>query len=307
MENNHIGLIIAAILLVVIFSLLLVDIASPSYGFFAKVGVGHVGVVEHFGKVREQTLQPGFHITGYFEHVRCVDTRTQRHNYTMEAFSSDIQQVILQVAVNENVSPNSAYKLYTTVGMNYLENLLEPRLQENTKIVISKYTAESLISNRETLSSKILERMQSDMEQYGINVSTISIENIDFTDSYEAAIEAKQVATQEKQRAKTLQEQATMEAQQAAERDRIKAEAEANIKKINAEAEAYSSQLKADAEAYAIAAKTKAEAEGNKQISESLTDKLINYTQAQRWDGKLPQFSGNALPFINVPITQPEN
>ena len=267
-----------------------IDVFNPSYGWFATVPAGHVGVVEHFGQVRESTLMPGFHWTGYFEHIRPVDIRTQRHNYTTEAFSSDIQQVGLTIAVNDNVSPDAAYKLYTTVGMNYLENLLEPRLMENTKVVISKYTAESLIANREKLSSEVLIKMQEDMSQYGINVSSISIENIDFTDAYEAAIEAKQVATQEKQRAKTVQEQQTMETEQKAERDKIAAQAAADVAKINA-----------DAEAYALTAKANAEAEANKKLNASLTEELIRYNQVLRWNGSLPQFMGGegTVPILN--------
>lgn len=268
----------------------LIDIVNPSYGWFAQVPAGHVGVVEHFGQVRESTLQPGFHMTGYFEHVHPVDIRTQRHNYQTEAFSSDIQQVGLTIAVNENISPDAAYKLYTTVGMNYLENLLEPRLMENAKVVISKYTAESLIANREKLSQEVLKKMQADMTQYGIYVSTISIENIDFTDQYEAAIEAKQVATQEKQRAQTQQEQQTMETEQAAKRKKIEAEAAAEVQRINA-----------DAEAYALTAKAEAEAEANKKINASLTNELINYIYANGWDGKLPVYTGGEnIPILNL-------
>ena len=262
-----------------------IDIFNPAYGWCATVPAGHVGVVEHFGQVRESTLQPGFHMTGFFEHVHPVDIRTQRHNY-----NTDIQQVGLMIAVNENISPDAAYKLYTTVGMNYLENLLEPRLMENTKVVISKYTAESLIANREKLSAEVLVKMQADMVQYGINVTAISIENIDFTDQYEAAIEAKQVATQEKQKAQTEEERKTMEAEQAAKRKKIEADADAEVQKINA-----------DAEAYAITARTEAEAEANKKLNASLTDQLINYNQILRWDGKLPTFMGGegTMPILN--------
>jgi regulator of protease activity HflC (stomatin/prohibitin superfamily) len=282
------------IAIIVIVSLIVlgtfIDVVNPGYGWFATVPAGHVGVVEHFGQVSEITLQPGFHMTGYFEHVKPVDVRTQRHNYQTEAFSSDIQQVGLTIAVNENVSPEAAYKLYTTVGMNYLENLLEPRLMENTKVVISKYTAESLIANREKLSSEVLVKMQEDMAQYGIYVSAISIENIDFTDAYEAAIEAKQVATQDKQRAKTVQEQQTMETEQKAERDKIAAQAAADVAKINA-----------DAEAYAITARAEAEAEANKKLNASITDELINYNQILKWNGALPTFMGgeSTIPVLN--------
>jgi regulator of protease activity HflC (stomatin/prohibitin superfamily) len=278
--------IIALVIMIVIG--VIIDIVNPTYGWCATVPAGHVGVVEHFGQVRESTLQPGFHMTGFFEHVHPVDIRTQRHNYNTEAFSSDIQQVGLMIAVNENISPDAAYKLYTTVGMNYLENLLEPRLMENAKVVISKYTAESLIANREKLSAEVLVKMQADMVQYGINVTAISIENIDFTDQYEAAIEAKQVATQEKQKAQTEQERMTMEETQQAERKRIAAQAAADVQKINA-----------DAEAYAITAKADAEAEANKKLNASLTVDLIEYNKILHWNGQLPTITGGGTPIIN--------
>ena len=283
------GIIFAVIGIIIVLGTI-IDIFNPGYGWCATVKAGYVGVVEHFGKVRESTLQPGFHLTSYFEHVHPVDIRTKRRNYTTEAFSSDIQQVGLSIAVNENIFPEAAYKIYTTVGMNYLENLLEPRLMENSKVIISKYTAESLIANREKLSAEILVKMQADMAQYGINVSAISIENIDFTDQYEAAIEAKQVATQEKQKAQTEQERMTMEAEQAAKRKKIEADATAEVQKIQA-----------DAEAYAIRMKAEAEAEANKKLNASLTEELINYNQILRWNGVLPQFVGGegTIPILN--------
>lgn len=282
------GKIATVVIIVIIIIGTLIDVFNPTYGWFATVPAGHVGVVEHFGQVRESTLQPGFHLTGYFEHVHPVDIRTQRRNYQTEAFSSDIQQVGLTIAVNENISPDAAYKIYTTVGMNYLENLLEPRLMENAKVVISKYTAESLIANREKLSAEVLVKMQADMEQYGIHISAISIENIDFTDQYEAAIEAKQVATQEKQKAQTEQERMTMEAEQSAKRKKIEADAAAEVQKIQAEAEAY-----------AITAKAEAEAEANKKLNASLTSELIEYNKILHWDGQLPKFTGGTVPVIN--------
>lgn len=286
------GKLIVIVLVAIVILGTIVDVFNPGYGWFATVQAGHVGVVERFGKVRESTLQPGFHLTSYFEHVRPVDIRTQRHNYVTEAFSSDIQQVGLTIAVNENISPEAAYKLYTTVGMNYLENLLEPRLMENAKVVISKYTAESLIANREKLSSAVLVKMQNDMAQYGIIVTAISIENIDFTDQYEAAIEAKQVATQEKQKAQTEQERMTMEETQQAERKRIAAQAAADVQKINADAEAYAVQVKAEAEA-----------EANKKLNASLTSELIEYNKILKWNGALPQFSGgNTVPVLNFGV-----
>lgn len=284
--------IIIAIIISVFLVMTVIDLFTPEMGFFAKVESGNVGVVDYFGDVKDTPLKPGFHITRYFEHVHPISVRTEKASYVVEAFSSDIQQVTMAVTINYNVSEESAGVLYKRIGMNYKDTLLSPKVQENSKVVVSGYTAEALIEHRSELGKKITDLMREDIDPYGINVTDVSIENLDFTDAFEAAVEAKQVATQEKQRAKTQQEQATMEAQQEAERRKITAEVEANVKKINA-----------DAEAYSIEAKAKAESEANKKIAESLTNELIEYTQAQNWNGMLPSTyvgSGDSVPIIQA-------
>lgn len=278
MKNDVVGIIVGVAVVAILVSFT-VDLMNPTYGFFAKVDAGHVGIVTHFGKIEDKVLQAGFHLTGFFEKVHPVNIRTTAIDAELVAFSSDIQQVTMNVTVNYNVSPESANTLYRTVGKNYVETILTPRLLEDAKVVVSRYTAEQLVANRNEISSKILELMQNDIAPYGIVVSAISVKNIDFTDAFEAAVEAKQVATQDAQRAKTVQEQQTMETQQ-----------EANRKKIEADAKAYSTKVNADAEA-----------EANKKISESITPELIDYIQAKNWNGKLPGTylgSGTAIPII---------
>lgn len=281
--------VIAAIVAVIFIILLVVDVFNPGFGFFAKVDSGYVGIVTHFGKIQDKVLPAGFNVTGWFEKVHPVNVRTQINKTELTAFSSDIQQVTLSVAINYNITPDIANTLYKTVGNNYLDTLMIPRLNEDVKAVVSNYTAESLIANREKLSGEIKDLMTHDLESYGITVSTVSVENIDFTDAFEAAVEAKQVATQEAQRAKTLQEQQTMEAKQDAERKKIAAQAAADVVR-----------QQADAEAYEIKTKSEAQAEANRKVAETLTDELIKYEQAKNWDGKLPNvFSGDGvLPII---------
>lgn len=290
MENFFKGLVAIAVVVLVV--LLIVDFCVPTYGFLAKVDSGNVGIVTHFGKIEDKVLDAGFHLTGFFEKVHPINIRTQIYRTELMAFSSDIQQVVLLVAVNYNITPDIANTMYKTVGSNYVDTLVLPRLNENVKVAISNYTAESLVANREVLSSEVLELMKNDLDKYGITVSAVSIENIDFTDAFEAAVEAKQVATQDKQKAQTQQEQQTMEARQAAEREKIQAEAAAEKLKISA-----------DAEAYSIKTKAKAEAEANEMIAKSITEGLIDYTQAQSWDGKLPGTfvgSDSAMPIIQT-------
>ena len=139
---------------------------------------------------------------------------------------------------------------------------------------------------------EILTLMQHDLEEYGIHVSNVAIEDIDFTDAFTMAVETKQVATQEKLTAQTEQEKRTMEAEAEAKRKVIAANAEAEVKRIEAETEAYG-----------IATRAAAEAEANKKIADSITRDLIDYTEAQNWDGKLPTtYAGEsgALPVIDM-------
>ena len=110
---------------------------------------------------------------------------------------------------------------------------------------------------------------------------SLSIENLDFTDAFTDAVEAKQVAEQNKLKAQTEAEQKIIEAN-----------AEAEIRRVNAEAEAAAQKIAADAEAYEIQVKATAEAEANKQLAESITEELIDYKYYEAWDGKLPGVIG---------------
>ena len=124
----------------------------------------------------------------------------------------------------------------------------------------------ALVGMRDELANAIELILSEKLEQYNIEVVSTSIEDMDFTDAFTDAVEAKQVAQQNKLKAQTEAEQRVIEANAAAE-----------VKKVQA-----------DAEAYEVLARADAEAEANRKISESLTRDLIDYNYAQSWDGKLP-------------------
>ena len=259
----------------------------------AVVPTGYTGILTTFGRVEDYTMDAGLHMKNPFQAVVLMDNREQKTAFTTEAFSSDIQQVEIVGSVNFAINKSTAMTLYKEVGTNYFSTLVMPRLLESTKATYSKFTAENLVAERENLSITIRSKMMGEMEKYGINIISVSIENIDFTDSFTDAVESKQVAAQKKLQAEIEQEQATMETKQAAERQRITAEAEAAVKKIEA-----------DAAAYATKVQSEAEAEANRLISASLTDHLISWVQAKGWDGKLPTYmstgEGMTLPILNL-------
>ena len=265
------GLIIAGIALAV---LLLVFLTCT-----ATVETGYTGIVTTFGKVEDVTLEAGLHFKSPFQQIITMDNREQKTSFTTEAFSSDIQQVNIIGSINYAINKSTAMNLFKEVGTDYFNKLVYPRMLEITKGVFSKYSAENLVANREKLSQDIRDGLYEELKDYGINVISLSIENLDFTDAFTDAVEAKQVAAQRKLQAEIEQAQMTMETQQQAERQRINAEAAANVAKINA-----------DADAYAVKVRSEAEAEANKMIAESLTENLIRFNEVKNWDGKLPTY-----------------
>lgn len=181
--------------------------------FVTSIPTGFTGVLTTFGKVEEDiTLDAGINFKMPWQKIITMDNREQRSNFSFSAFSSDIQQTSVAGSINYKINPATAMTLFKTVGINYKDTLIVPRLLENVKIVIGRYTAENLIAKRDILADEVLSLMRTDLESYGVTIMTIAIEDIDFTDAFTNAIEAKQVATQDKLRAQTIQEQATMEA-----------------------------------------------------------------------------------------------
>lgn len=256
-----------------------------------QVPTGYTGIKTTFGKVENETLPSGINFKMPWQNVINMDNREQRSPFAMQAFSKDIQQVDVQGSINMNIDKNTAMNLYKDVGIDYSTILVGPRVQEDVKIVIAKYTAENLVENRQRASDEIFELVRNELKEKGINVISFAIENLDFTDAFESAVEAKQVATQEKQKAQTEQERQTMEMQQKAERDRIQAQAAADVQKIEADAKAYALKVQADAEA-----------EANKKVAETLSDSLIRYNTVHQWDGKLPtvQSGEYSTPIIDL-------
>lgn len=258
--------------------------------FFANscssVPAGHTGILTTFGKVEDRILTEGLNWKSPFQKVIKMDNRTQKTVEEFQAFSSDIQEVDIMLAVNYSINQETAQNLYRTVGVEYYTNIVYPRLLESTKSVFSNYTAEQLIGNRENLSTEIKDLVIPDVARYGIIISDISVQDIDFTDAFTNAVEAKQVAAQDKLTAETRQAQLTMEAEQEAARQVIKANADAEQAQIAARADLEVTKIQADAAEYAGLK----EAAKNKAISEWLTPDLLQYYYIQQWDGKLPTY-----------------
>lgn len=269
-------------------------------GSIASVPTGHTGILTTFGKVENNTLEAGLHFKLPFQQVVSIDNRTQKAVVELSAFSSDIQEVAVSYSINYQIDKANAQNIYRTIGANYYDVVMAPRIQVAVKSVIAKYTAESLVEKRDTLSVEITEILREELNPYNIEIVNTAIENLDFSDAFTAAVEAKQVAQQNKLKAEIEQNQKNMEQQAAAERQKVAAEADAEVAKIAAEAEREVLQIQADAAEYA----GKKDAAVNEALANSLNDVLIQYYTIKQWDGRLPGYyvtgAGSVLPILGA-------
>ena len=271
-KGASIGLAIGTLVLVVLIMFL---------SCMANVPTGHTGVLTTFGKVENVTLEAGMNFKAPWQEVIVMDNRVQKQTTDLVCFSSDIQEVSMKYTVNYQISSKDAMTIYKTIGTDYYNNIIVPNITESVKTAVAHYNAEALVSGRSALSQQIQEDLTARLASYNIIVVSASIEDMDFTDAFTNAVEAKQVAEQNKLKAQTEAEQKVIEAQAAAE-----------IKQVNAEAEAAAKKVAADAAAYEIEVKAKAEAEANKELAASITQQLIDYKYYETWNGELPGVVG---------------
>ncbi len=265
------------------------------FSITSVVPTGHTGVLTTFGKVEDTTLEAGLAVKKPWQKVVKMDNRVQKQEYFLSCFSSDIQEVTVSYNVNFQIDRANAQRIYKTIGKDYANTIMEPRVQEAVKAVVAKYTAEQLIGSREVLAQQIEDILIADVAAYDIQVVATAVANIDFTDAFTNAVEAKQVAAQNKLRAETEQAQKTMEQQQAAERAKIQAEADAAVAKTKANADAEVAKIAADADlevqkinADAAEYVGQKEAAKNKVLSENLNEALLRYYEIQQWNGQVP-------------------
>ena len=244
-----------------------------------KIPTGHTGVVTSFGKVENYTFDAGIHLKAPWKKVVKMDNRVQKNSIELSCFSSDIQEVTILYTLNYQIDKANATTIYSTIGKNYYDVSIVPNITEAVKVVTARYTAEKLVGNRDELAIAIEEELSTRLREFNIEVVSTSIEDMDFTDAYTSAVEAKQVAQQNKLKAQTEAEQKVIEAEANAEVERVKAQGEADAKRIAAEAEA----------------------EANKKIAASLDENVLTNKWYEKWNGEYPQVVSDGGVLVEIP------
>lgn len=256
------------------FALLITFILVPFS--FHTVSSGEVAVVKHLGKI-EDVKTAGTHYDLWVTNKYITyDTKIQDFEVFTAAYSSDAQPMEIAMTIQYQILSDKVVDIATQYGkLDILQNRIESVAVERVKSVLSSHKAMDIIAKRASISPDVETAIKELIgDEYYVNVTTVVLDNIDFSDAFEQAVEDKMIAEQAK----------------------LKADYE-NEKKV-ANAQAQIDIAKAEAEARTIAAE--AEANANKIINESITDKILEKNTIEKWDGKLPTVTSGDGVMIDV-------
>ena len=202
------------------------------FNSFGTVAAGERGVKTRLNAVVGM-VPPGFYVKAPFiENVVKMDVRTQTLTATKDeplfAASNDLQDVRMAVVVNYHIEPNTVVDIYSQYGSadRYYNSVVNPLIVATLKSVASQYSAVDQVQKRAEMSAKGLEELHAVFEGKNVAIEKADIVNIQFSDSFTAAIENKVTAVQKAEAAKNKLEQVKAEAQQTIETAKATAEAQ---------------------------------------------------------------------------------
>lgn len=272
------------------------------FGSWFTVDQGERGVILRYGAV-SGTAEPGLGFKlPLIDSVVRISVQSKAIVYEkMEAYSRDQQPADIRLSVNYRIPADRVQDVYANYGGEdgLLSRLIERKVFEETKTVFGRFNAVTAIQERGRLNAEVATAIQEGVSGPVI-IDSVQIENIDFSEAYEASIEQRMLAEVEVQRLR-----------QNAEREKVQAEitvtqarAQADARRADAQAQADAVRLAAQAESEAIRLRGEAEAEAIKARGDALKDNpgLVSLTQAERWDGQLPRtmLPGGSIPMLNL-------
>jgi len=230
-----------------------------AFGATFIVQPGHRGVLVTMGKVSPFFAPEGLGFKSPFiTTVIPMSVRQQTQAMRAECFSSDMQQVNIDLRVLYRIPEASVVKIYKDFSGDPFDSLVSPRVNEAIKEVTAEQSAESIVKKREEIKTKALLLAKKKVGDL-LFVEDIVVQNISLSKELESAIEAKMVQEQEAAKAKFVQQ---------------KAEIEANTVVIRAKGEAQSIVIRGQA------------------LKQSPA--LIQLQIVEKWDGKAPLVVGGA-------------
>lgn len=187
---------------------------------------GHRGVAVTLGTVAPDFRPEGFGFRKPFvTHIHQISVRQQTRAIAAECYSSDLQQVKMDIHVLYRVPEQSVVKIFQEYAGEPFDNLIAPRVQEALKEVAATQSAEQIVKRREEIKNRALDLARRKIGPQFLHVADLVIYNLALSPELEAAIEMKMVQEQEAEKAKFTQLKAQIEADTAIIRAKGEAEA----------------------------------------------------------------------------------
>jgi prohibitin 2 len=198
------------------------------------VDAGHLAVkYNRVSGVGDHRISEGLNfMVPWFEKPIIFDVRARPHTMTSLTGSKDLQMVNISLRALAKPDPSKLPEIYRTLGLNFEEKVLPSIVNEVLKSVVAQYNASSLILQRELVSRMVRQRLVERARDFNILLDDVSITHINFSPVYEQAVESKQVAQQQAERARYL----VLQAQEEKKKTIIHAEGEKESAKMIGEA-----------------------------------------------------------------------
>jgi prohibitin 1 len=197
---------------------------------FTVIPAGHVGVIDFFGIVSENTLKAGINYVNPFAKVVKFSVQTKELKENMQVLSREGLTIGLEISALYRLEADSAASVYKKISDGDYENvILIPQFRSVSRSVTANFQASALYSTeRERLGENIMAELSKIVGERGIVIESTPLRNVALPSQLTDAIEQKQRADQESQRMEFI---LTKERQEA-DRKRVEAQGVADFQKI---------------------------------------------------------------------------
>ena len=296
---------------------------------FHTVETGEIAVVKHLGEARKVRTPGTYFDFCLTETYNYYNAKVQNLDINAQAYSKDAQTMDISMTVQYRIKKEKALNIAEEYGsVEIMANRIEAIAIEKTKAKLSSFSAMEIIETRASISPMVEESIKDAVdENYYVDIVTVVLTNIDFSDAFEQTVEDKMIAEQEKLKAEYEKETAIVNAEKELEVAKLQAEAKLALAKADAEAqiaiaeaEAKAIKLKSievaramgfvinetdilDESGAVVAVEYEINFEGKSAEEVSLITEYLKYLEyLNKWNGELPSVMSGDSANIVIPV-----